>query len=60
MKRSMALSEIVLCGYDGDTSRATLIAAKHGIGKAAFNKAFQDGKKMKERKEPRPKPIGGK
>ena len=58
MKRSMALNEIKKAGYDGDTQKAALVAAQNGIGKAAFHKAFMDGKKLKEWGKPRPETKG--
>jgi hypothetical protein len=54
MKRSMALNEIKAAGWDGNMEQAAVLAAKHGIGKAAYLKAFFDGQKMKSRGEPRP------
>ena len=54
MKRSMALNKIKQAGWDGDTKEMALIAAVNGIGKAASRKAFQDGKKMRDRGEARP------
>lgn len=60
MKRSMALNEIKIAGWEGDTSRAAVITAKNGIGNAASRKAFLDGQKMKKRGEPRPESNTGK
>ena len=54
MKRSTALNEIRIAGYDGDTEKAALIAAKQGIGQAAARKAYADGQKLKRWGEPRP------
>ena len=54
MKRTTVLNEIKQAGYDGDTQKAALLAAKHGIGKAASRKAFIDGQKLKKWGEPRP------
>jgi hypothetical protein len=54
MKRSIALNEIKVAGWDGDREQAAVLAAKHGIGKAAYLKAFLDGQKMKGCGEPRP------
>jgi hypothetical protein len=54
MKRSMALNEIKIAGWDGDREQAVVLAAKHGIGKVAYLKAFIDGQKIKSRGEPRP------
>jgi len=54
MKRTQILSVIKQCGWDNDTSRAALLTAQNGIGKAASRKAFLDGQKMKGRGEPRP------
>ena len=60
MKRTVALVEIKQAGYDGDTQKAALISAKHGIGKAASRKAFLDGQKMKKDGDPRPVIPAGK
>ena len=54
MKRTKALNDIKQCDYDNDTSRAAIITAQAGLGKAASRKAFLDGQKMKDRGEPRP------
>jgi hypothetical protein len=53
----MALNEIKLCGYDGDTQEAALIATQNSIGKAAFHKAFLDGQKLKDWGKPRPEAV---
>jgi len=47
-------------GYDNDTSRAAVITAQAGLGKAASRKAFLDGQKIKERGELRPETEGKK
>jgi hypothetical protein len=60
MKRSKALNEIKIAGWDGDREKAAVIAAQHGIGKAAYIKAFMDGQKMKGRGERRPESTTGK
>jgi hypothetical protein len=49
----MALNEIKVAGWDGDREQAATLAAKHGIGKAAYLKAFLDGQKIKGHGEPR-------
>jgi hypothetical protein len=46
VKRSEVLADIRHCGYYNDSEKAALIAMKKGIGKASFNKAFLDGKKL--------------
>jgi hypothetical protein len=56
----MVLNEIKIAGWEGDTSRAAVITAQNGIGKAASHKAFLDGQKMKKRGEPRPASNTGK
>jgi hypothetical protein len=56
----MALNEIKIAGWEGNTSRAAVITARNGIGKVASRKAFLDGQKMKERGEPRPESNTGK
>jgi len=60
VKRSMALNEIKIAGWDGDREKAAIIAGKHGIGKSAYIKAFADGQKLKSRNEPRPETEGKK
>ena len=57
MKRSTILTEIRLCGYNGDTQRAALLAAKHGIGNVASRKAYLAGQKLKELGEPKPEVV---
>jgi hypothetical protein len=54
LKRTKALEQIRQCGWDNDTSRAAVLTAQNGIGKAASRKAFLDGQKMKSRGESRP------
>jgi hypothetical protein len=56
----MVLNEIKIAGWDGEREKAAVIATRHGIGKAAYTKAFTDGQKMKGRREPRPESGKGK
>jgi len=52
MKRSEALEEIQWAGWHGDTQKAAAIVRQKNIGAAASRRAFLNGQKMKERKEP--------
>jgi hypothetical protein len=54
LKRSAALNEIKLAGYDGDAQRMALLAARYDIGRAAARRAFLAGAKAKNLGEPRP------
>jgi hypothetical protein len=54
LKRTKILEQLKQCGWDNDTSRAAILTAQNGIGKAASRKAFLDGQKMKSQGETRP------
>ncbi|GHU64578.1 hypothetical protein FACS189447_01710 [Spirochaetia bacterium] len=60
MKRSEALVEIKIAGWNNEPGKVAGIAVQKGIGKAAARKAFLDGQKMKERGEPCPEGAKGK
>jgi hypothetical protein len=60
LKRTKAINEIKICGWDNDASRVALLTVQSGIGKVASRKAFLDGQKMKLRGESRPKSTEGK
>ena len=52
MKRTEVLTEIKWAGWHGDMEKAATLVRQKGIGDAASRKAYIDGQKAKERKEP--------